>query len=253
MATTKVDWQYLPISTFGEDYVIFKNFVISLKLPKECLEPVMSQNHHVYFTDGACIHPTIPEARLASWAVVRDYADSYEHALAMTSIALQNKNPCPLLRPLDMGLVEGRQTISRGELCAVIMACENALQDRTMLKSDIFSDSQYVVNVIHFLEIGDLVRWGYKIANFDLVQRLQKFRIHKVKSHLDWMSQETLSSCRKSMGNYVADRIATLALKRCPSWMIGLANAMAQCFDAEKKSLHRVFSYLVDQQGAQPI
>jgi hypothetical protein len=28
---------------------------------------------------------------------------------------------------------------------------------------------------------------------------------------------------------------------------------MAQCFDAEKKSLHRVFSYLVDQQGAQPI
>ena len=122
----------------------------------------MSQNHHVYFTDGGCIHPTTPEARLASWAVVRDYADSYEHALAMTSIALQNKNPGPLLRPLDMGLVEGRQTISRGELCAVIMACENALQDRTMLKSDIFSDSQYVVNVIHFLEIGDLVRWGYR-------------------------------------------------------------------------------------------
>lgn len=24
LATTKVDWQYLPISTFGEDYVIFK-------------------------------------------------------------------------------------------------------------------------------------------------------------------------------------------------------------------------------------
>lgn len=121
-----------------------------------------------------------------------------------------------------------------------------------MLKSDIFSDSQYVVNAIHFLEIGDLVRWGYKIANFDLVQRLQtawksgKFRIPKVKSRLGWMSQETLSSCRKSMGNYVADRIATLALKRCPSWMIGLANAMAQCFDADKKSIHRVSSYLVD-------
>lgn len=132
------------------------------------------------------------------------------------------------------------------------MAREYALQDAEMVHTDIFSDSQHVVNVIHLLEIGDPLRWRYKIANYDRVSRLHevwksgKFRIHKVKSHLDWMLQDTLSKCRISMGNYVADRVATLALKKCPSWMLSLANTMARRFEDERGNLLSVFSYLVD-------
>ena len=77
--------------------------------------------HHVYFTDGGCMNPTMSEARLASWSVVRDFADDWNQAMASTSIALVSE-PCPLLRAFDMGITEGRQTISRGELYAAIMA-----------------------------------------------------------------------------------------------------------------------------------
>jgi hypothetical protein len=82
------DWLYLPISTFHEDFVVFKKLVDSFKLPKISVEFSCPQNRHVYFTDGGCLRPAIPEARLASWAVVRDHTESFEHACAMTSIAL---------------------------------------------------------------------------------------------------------------------------------------------------------------------
>ena len=252
LCNQRPDWQYLPIATFHEDLPFFQQIVESFKLPLDCSVPNVSQQNHVYFTDGGCIHPTVSEARLASWSVVRDFADNCKHAKAMTSIAVQMKNPCPLLQPVDMGLVEGKQTISRGELCAVIMACENALMDSEMKRSDIFSDSQYVLNVIHFLEFGDLTRWGYKVANFGLLCRLKKswktgkFRIHKVKSHVDWTAPESGQPTRVSMGNFVADRIATLALKRSPKWLRDLSTSMVNKSMEEKQRLKEVFKYLID-------
>ena len=208
--------------------------------------------HHVYFTDGGCMNPTMSEARLASWSVVRDFANDWNQAMASTSISLEMSEPCPLLRAFDMGITEGRQTISHGELCAAIMACEAALVDRNMVRSDIITDSQYVVNVVHFLERGNVSLWGYKVANFDLVSRLKrswdtgKFRIHKVKSHLDWSCQKDLFTTRLVMDNYGADRVVSLALNRCPSWMRKLANTMAEHRMTQKQGLSRVFAYLVE-------
>ena len=252
LSNSRSDWQFLPIVTFHEEYAFFQQVVESFKLPFDCPAPNVSQKNHVYFTDGGCIHPATSEARLASWSVVRDFAEDSKHAMAMTSIAVQMKNPCPLLRPVDMGLVEGRQTISRGELCAVIMACENALMDPMMEKTEIFSDSQYVVNVVHFLELGNITRWGYKIANYTLVSRLQKswitgkFKIHKVKSHVDWAASESGQPIRVSMGNFVADRVATLALKRSPKWLRDLSTEMVKRSKDEKHRLEEVFQYLIE-------
>ena len=251
LGSEKEDWVYLPVSTCHEDYVVFKRVVEAFKLPDSfpVVEPFQSQ--HVYFTDGGCLHPTMAEARLASWSVVRDFAENQDHARAMTSIAVQTKSPCPLLRPIDLGMVEGTQTISRGESCAVVIACQHALQDPFMTRTDIFTDSKYVVNAVKFLESGDMSHLDFKIANIDLVKKLRqlwdpsKFFINKVRSHVDWFSSDEDQPVRLSMGNFVADRIATLALRRCPKFLLSMANAIAMHSAQEKKKLTEVFSYLV--------
>ena len=199
LCNEKEDWIYLPLSTYRDDYVVFRGVVEAFKLPEDFPSPEISQNHHVYFTDGGCTHPTVAEARLASWSVVRDFAENPAHACAMTSIAVQTQSPCPLLRPIDMGMVEGIQTISRGELCAVIIACKHALKDHLMTQTSIFTDSKYVVNVVKFLESGDLSHLDYKIANIDLVRKLKS--VWDAKNSPSTRSKVMLIGCQKKVSN----------------------------------------------------
>lgn len=244
------DWQYLPLATHVEDTNVFLMAMQAIKLPKPDPAMIVHATHHIYYTDGGCIFPQIADARISSWAVVRDFALGEEHALAMTKNAIDLSKPCPLMRCLEMGLTQGRQTISRGELCAIIVACESASLDDQLQVLDLYTDSQYAINVIHFICMGH--KWGYKIANFDLVLRLsqvwdtRKFRAHKVKSHLDWTAQTSLSYARKIMGNFVADRLATLALKRCPRWMKQMSEAIASHRNHQKEKFQKVFRYMVD-------
>ena len=246
------DWQYLPLATHVEDTNVFLMAMQAIKLPKPDPAMIVHATHHIYYTDGGCIFPQIADARISSWAVVRDFALGEEHALAMTKNAIDLSKPCPLMRCVEMGLTQGRQTISRGELCAIIVACESASLDDQLQVLDLYTDSQYAINVIHFICMGHIYKWGYKIANFDLVLRLsqvwdtRKFRAHKVKSHLDWTAQTSLSYARKIMGNFVADRLATLALKRCPRWMKQMSEAIASHRNHQKEKLQKVFRYMVD-------
>ena len=48
------------------------------------------------------------------------------------------------------------------------------------------------------------------------------------------------------MGNFVADRIATLALKRSPKWLRDLSTSMVNKSMEEKQRLKEVFKYLID-------
>eukprot|EP00435_Cladocopium_sp_Y103_P020001 s186_g4.t2 len=251
-AVEKPDWQYLPLTSHSDEYETFQMMIASLRLPDPVGFEGAPCSHHVYYTDGGCMFPDKAACRISSWSVVRDYADSEDHARALTSVAKSRQLACPLLRCLQIGITEGRQTISRGELTAIIMACESAATDDTMQHTDIFTDSQYAVNVIHFLEQTNVLRWGYKVANFDLVLRLSKvwnssiFRVHKVKSHQDWVSIQHLDDCRKAMGNFVADKMATLSLQRCPKQLLQMANGIQKIKKQEEMCLETTFRYLVD-------
>ena len=48
------------------------------------------------------------------------------------------------------------------------------------------------------------------------------------------------------MGNYVADKVATLALNRYPSWTRKLPNGMAEHRMTQKQRLPKAFAYLVE-------
>eukprot|EP00435_Cladocopium_sp_Y103_P051857 s137_g16.t1 len=248
----KTDWQYLPLVSHHPSVLTMDQFFRGVQLMSP--EPVTDsgQQHHVYFTDGGCINPTIAEARISSWAVVRDFATSEAQSRALTCFASDLGRPCPMLRCVDMGIVPGRQSISRGELCAMIIACESASGDAVLTTADFYTDSQYVLNVIHFFTHSDLMRWGYKIANFDLVQRLyevwkpRQFRAHKIKSHVDWIGVECLAQRRLYMGNFVVDKLASLALKRCPKFLHDLVASILEDKATEKQSLSKVCQYLVE-------
>ena len=117
------DWCYLPMVSHHAECALFQTICKSIQFPQaercEGLSP-----HHVYYTDGSCKYLALHEARLSTWAVVRDFAESTEHAEVMTSIALERGQLCPLLRCVDMGQTPGAQTISRAELSAIIVGCE---------------------------------------------------------------------------------------------------------------------------------
>ena len=112
---------------------MLQTICMSIQLPQAERCEVLSPRH-VYYTDGSCKYPALHEARLSTWAVERDFAENADHAEVMTSIALERRQPCPLLRCVDMGQTPGVQTISRAELSAIIVACETAVLDSQLEK-----------------------------------------------------------------------------------------------------------------------
>eukprot|EP00435_Cladocopium_sp_Y103_P037867 s1230_g10.t1 len=173
-------------------------------------------------------------------------------AAALTQLAIDRSVMCPALQVCLMGITPGRQTISRAELTAITLAAESALLDPELEQADIITDSQYAINVIHFLETHDLAKWGHTVANFDLVQRLQKFwnarifRIHKIKSHQDLSDAKDIMTKRWIMGNSVADKVAAKATQRCPLPLRQYSMQIAQHQKDQAAALSCVFSYLVE-------
>ena len=106
--------------------------------------------------------------------------------------------------------------------------------------------------MVHLLETGDFEMWGHKVANVDLVLRLskvwnqQKFVLYKVKSHTDWTSLSDLDMVRRSMGNWIADKMANLAVSRCPKWILELADRLANFRKTQRSDMTRIFLYMAD-------
>lgn len=250
-----LNWQYLPLVTRHPNVDHLHDCICNIQLPDVFKHVERSMKYHRYFTDGACINPTIADARISSWAVVRDMSRSDEHALAMTQLAVETAVMCPFLQVVSMGITPGRQTISRGELAAIVMAVECASLDEGMEKADIATDSQYAINVIAFLEKHDVACWGHKIANFDLVNRLnmswdpKKFCAHKIQSHQSLESTNDVMQKRWIMGNMVADSIAAKAIQRCPKALLQMSHEIAEHQRKQAKEYQKVLRYLVELSG----
>ena len=77
------DWQYLPLVTKHPFAQMLRICLTAFQLPEALPHTDVPMKHHRYFTDGACINPTFSDARISSWAVIRDMTCSDEHALTM--------------------------------------------------------------------------------------------------------------------------------------------------------------------------
>ncbi|CAE7816157.1 Pol [Symbiodinium sp. CCMP2592] len=140
------------------------------------------------FTDGSCLLPTLPQVRLAAWAVTLARDDG-ETPWVLCSGPLQ-------------GIL---QTAFRPKIKAVVAALGVALRARRAVR--VWSDCAGVVRRVRAAKTGDLSPlWSEVVA---LVERIQTpWSIHKVAAHEDLSSSDSPFQDWLIANNAAVDRAA---------------------------------------------
>lgn len=114
----------------------------------------------------------------------------------------------PLFRVAAMGLVHGDQTVARGELLALVTACEIATRSISMKTAEFVTDATYVCVIVMMIELGTFKSFLHKMPNSDLIIRLEKvwrldsFCVRKVKSHRTFQDAKNLNDLWYIAGNF---------------------------------------------------
>ena len=119
------EWIYLPIPRQHPEVMILRAWTQLIKEPATPLIVTMDDRHYRFFTDGGALNPQIPCARVASWAVVQDVAQTPETRKSALDFAFGPKPVFPAFVTTSVGLVPGDQNVSRAELFAVLIALES--------------------------------------------------------------------------------------------------------------------------------
>ena len=157
------------------------------------------------FTDGSCLLPTIPQVRLASWAVV--LAASHPGRPWIIS-----SGPLP-------GLI---QTAFRAEIFAVLSALTFANLARRPVR--IWSDCAGVIRKLRRLQTGD-IQIRPSMLNCDLWRRVADvmaqltvpWSVHKVAAHVDAEDSKSALEDWLIFNNDVVDRAADAANYQRPA------------------------------------
>ena len=162
----------------------------------------------VFFTDGSVDIPTHVGVRQASYAVIQAMKIDSPEVLAMREV--------PEYQCKHVAFVRGAQTISRAELSAVISVAKsvNAIEESTQVT--IYTDSQYVCNLVGDVNQGRHLSRQHKRANWDLIVQLaqwwkpQQFKLLKVKAHRKIENATDPRDMYLIIGNQKADEAAKL-------------------------------------------
>ena len=161
------------------------------------------------FTDGACSKATDVEHRWASYAILATEMDLRKlslNELRNTEWLLHN-----VFDTISVSHVTGPQNVPRAELQAAVLAQELQFQ------VPVVTDSKYVVDTHHLVEITEDVRSLHKRKSYDLIKRLhavfwthdKTIPVKKVKAHQQLL--ELTHDCVLIVGNAVADLAAVKA------------------------------------------
>eukprot|EP00438_Fugacium_kawagutii_P035059 Skav236666 [mRNA] locus=scaffold338:177850:179676:+ [translate_table: standard] len=175
------------------------------------LEQHPSDQVHTFYTDGSCMHATKPGYRIAGFAAVWHPPCEDHERIHVAQTCLRTQQLADTFQVLATGPCVGRQSVPRAELQAVL--CIAQLE----LHAEVYTDSQYVIDIIDKLgyvcDYAAFHKWG----NFDLLQSMWSslqsgtLRLHKVKAHA-WQTQgvDPIVTFHR-MGNEQADRAAKSA------------------------------------------
>ena len=104
------------------------------------VDDVDISNGMTFYTDGSCVFPNLPEARLAGFSIVVDVCTSDIDRINRALLVKHNDQFPTTLIPVHAGLQIGLQTINRAEFTAalqVVQSCESGC---------IVTDSQWTVD-----------------------------------------------------------------------------------------------------------
>ena len=207
-----------------------------------------------FYTDGTCLNPSQPRARHAAWALVQDVsADEADRLLALSLWKDTGVMP-PHFHIRDRGLVAGRQTIPRAELCAALQPARlgKALGS---VETFIYTDSAYVVHVFECFHSGKFRVNLPKMSNLDLLLELEKvwfpaIVVEKVKSHQDPKQASSMPQLWSILGNQVVDQACEGALQADLQVVHEMVADAKSHGDQQRTGLRDVYAYLLDLHAA---
>eukprot|EP00438_Fugacium_kawagutii_P004382 Skav230211 [mRNA] locus=scaffold1765:84503:89062:- [translate_table: standard] len=171
----------------------------------------------VCYTDGSCDHPHQPSQRRAAFAVILECThDDINKTLLIDRFAVTGDIP-DAFQVLMLGEVVGTQNVPRAELQAALAVA------RLRCPAHVWTDSSYVLTLIHDLTLATDVRIFHARANYDLIRELWSlvrrpdFTVGKVKAHSLDISKDDLDTTWTKLGNEAADRAAKQYLRHLHS------------------------------------
>ena len=245
-------WIYHPIAQLSDKQAVLHRSLEAIPDGTQPCEVPNSTSHLRFYTDGACHNPTDENIRVAGWAVVCDSSPSTVSREEACAWLTPDEFRTPFLTCIATGLVSGPQSAARGELSAFVTACKTAVADINCISAEIYTDAQYILNLIAIIENGSLQPNLHHTANPDLACELdhlwkqKSFVVHKIKSHRDFSSANSPADLWNIVGNALVDKAAGASLQRIPGEMQQLIHDIKQFRKQEKHNLSLVLSYLVD-------
>ena len=172
LRTFRPEWIYIAFPRQHDMCLLPRAFLKTIKPPIIPSALFNGGDKLRFFTDGGAIHPTCAAARIASWSVVQDTATS-EAQMKDAANFLQGPEPkFPCFKVAALGLVNGDQTASRGELLALLTAAKIASKYSPVRYTEFVVDASYVFNVVSFIQSGLWSTCGHKLPNIDLICEL---------------------------------------------------------------------------------
>ena len=202
------------------------------------------------FTDGGCLHPAVPAARVASWSVVQDTAPAPVHRNRAMDLWAQHGFLPPALQVVAMGGVPGRQTAARAELCAALQAVRLARVSGCPA-CEIVTDSTYVLRVFREFSSGFALHGLLHSANLDLLLLMKEawfdgVSARKVRAHCLSRLDRSAADLWNHLGNEQADRACSTALQQDLPLVVEMASEIAEYYEQQQDMLVAVYRYLVD-------
>lgn len=244
------EWIYLPLPRQHQMCLLLRAYIQLVKPP---IIPQVVENDNAelrFFTDGGAINPTCAAGRIATWSVVQDVSntDKQRHDASGFLLGPEPKFPC--FKVAALGVVHGDQTVSRGELLAILTAAQIATNSTPKKSTEFVTDASYVCKIIELIRSGLWKFIAHKIPNSDLIAALAKvwdfefFRVTKVKSHRNFSDAKDAQDLWYIAGNFCADMAATAAFRCVPPDIRKLADEIAHHTKHEECRLKSFFTFL---------
>ena len=177
------------------------------------------QGRKTYWTDASTNVTDDPHARVAAWAIVTDCLTTDLVRSALMEHTWSNRRQLPnTFQVVQVGFVPGTQTNNRGELSPICRLFEAGA------RGTIWTDSQYVANLVEAVQATPHAPLFRRFRNFDLISKLcaaiverdPDLQVCKVKAHKDLLACEDDLSRYVHYGNHLADAAANRQREALP-------------------------------------
>eukprot|EP00438_Fugacium_kawagutii_P026943 Skav204981 [mRNA] locus=scaffold1180:355715:359716:- [translate_table: standard] len=228
MQTNCFFWPHLPVVQRPEEELKLRQFCalnpVTVHAPATCHRPDIFPR---YYTDGSCVNPTVPECSVATWAVIHDCARPCDRANLLQEFLLAGRIP-DSFRTCASGFVSDQQNNDRAELIAILHAVAQSYW------LELFSDSEYAVNLTGKLLDQDPFTCLHNTTNSDIILELQRVLSDRTRDHvmlkhirahqdIATVQAQNVDAAFHALGNHVADRQAAAV------WLHGCDSELRNC------------------------